>query len=189
MPALTGDVTTSAGAVATTIAANAVTNAKAAQMAANTIKGNNTGSTANVSDLTVPQVTAVLNQAVYVTSATGVNFNAVADTALTLTLPTGYTRASVFRTSVDHCSATTTSAQFSIFTASGGGGTSMITITASTVSATADATVNNFMTVNGLSISAIASALSPANTLQFRVTTGQGSAATCDVAVYYYVMP
>lgn len=60
MPALTGDVTTSAGAVATTIAANAVTNAKAAQMATLTIKGNNTGSTANAIDLTIAQTTAIL---------------------------------------------------------------------------------------------------------------------------------
>lgn len=60
MPALTGDVTTSAGAVATTIAANSVTNAKAAQMAANTIKGNNTAGTANAADLTVSQVNTLL---------------------------------------------------------------------------------------------------------------------------------
>lgn len=52
MPALTGDVTTSAGAVATTLGANVVTNAKAAQAPANTIKGNATGATANVADLT-----------------------------------------------------------------------------------------------------------------------------------------
>lgn len=59
-PALTGDVTTTSGALATTIAANAVTNAKAAQMAGNTIKGNNTGSTANAADLTVAQVQAMI---------------------------------------------------------------------------------------------------------------------------------
>ena len=59
--ALTGDVTaTGPGSVAATIAANAVTNAKAAQMAADTIKGNNTGGTANQSDLTETQVAAML---------------------------------------------------------------------------------------------------------------------------------
>lgn len=60
MLALTGDVTNSAGAVATTIAANAVTNAKAAQMAANTVKCNNTGSTANSIDCTVAQAQTLL---------------------------------------------------------------------------------------------------------------------------------
>jgi len=59
--ALTSDVTASGpGSAAATIAANAVTNAKAAQMATNTIKGNNTGGTANASDLTVSQVAAML---------------------------------------------------------------------------------------------------------------------------------
>jgi hypothetical protein len=58
MPALTGDVTTVAGAVATTIAPNAVTNAKAAQMAAYTIKGNATGATANATDIDVTALTA-----------------------------------------------------------------------------------------------------------------------------------
>ncbi len=60
MPAFTGDVTTTAGATLTTIAANAVTNAKLAQMAANTLKGNNTGATANAGDLTVAQVQTLL---------------------------------------------------------------------------------------------------------------------------------
>jgi len=53
MPALTGDVTTSAGAVATTIAANAVTYAKFQQVAAQRLVGNATGSTANATGITL----------------------------------------------------------------------------------------------------------------------------------------
>lgn len=59
--ALTGEVTNSAGSYATTIGLNVVTNAKLAQMATMTIKGNTTGGTANAVDLTVTQVTAMLN--------------------------------------------------------------------------------------------------------------------------------
>ncbi len=55
---LTGDVTgTGTGSFVSTIAANAVTNAKAAQMAAYTIKGNATGSTANATDISIPALT------------------------------------------------------------------------------------------------------------------------------------
>lgn len=58
---LTGDVTGSGtGSFATTIPNNSITNAKSAQMAANTMRGNNTGSTANVADLTVSQVKTLL---------------------------------------------------------------------------------------------------------------------------------
>ena len=55
-----GDVLmTDAGVV--TVQPNVISNSKLAQMAANTIKGNNTGSTANSLDLTTTQVTAMLN--------------------------------------------------------------------------------------------------------------------------------
>lgn len=61
---LTGDVTagpaTLSESVAATIAANAVTNAKLAQAASHTLKGNNTAGTANVTDLTPSQVKAIL---------------------------------------------------------------------------------------------------------------------------------
>lgn len=59
--ALTSDVTASGpGSVAATIANNVVSNAKLAQMPTLTIKGNNTGGTANALDLTVSQVNTML---------------------------------------------------------------------------------------------------------------------------------
>jgi hypothetical protein len=58
---LTGNVTGSGtGSFATTIAVNAVTNARLAQMVTLTIKGNDTGSTADPLDLSVAQVNAIL---------------------------------------------------------------------------------------------------------------------------------
>lgn len=59
VPITTGDVTAS-GATAT-IANNAVSNSKAAQMAARTIKANNTASTANASDITTEQFITLIN--------------------------------------------------------------------------------------------------------------------------------
>jgi hypothetical protein len=59
--ALTGDVVaTGPGSVSATIQPNVVTNTKLAQVPADTLKGNNTGSTANVADLTVSQVNTML---------------------------------------------------------------------------------------------------------------------------------
>lgn len=53
-PAHTGDVTNSAGSLALTIAANAVTNAKLATMATNTVKVNATSGTAVPTDQSMP---------------------------------------------------------------------------------------------------------------------------------------
>jgi uncharacterized protein DUF5907 len=58
--AFTGDVTKTAGGTATTVANGVVTNAKLANMAANSIKGNNTGAPAVALDLTAAQTKSLL---------------------------------------------------------------------------------------------------------------------------------
>lgn len=102
-PALTGDITTSSGAIATTIAANAVTNAKAAQMAANTLKGNNTGSTANASDLSVTQVRTMLNVKAKITTSVDVCVDGSCDyttVASAITYVNGLTLSSTNRAAI-----------------------------------------------------------------------------------------
>jgi hypothetical protein len=58
VPTLNQNTTGSAGSVSGT---NVISNSNLSQMGANTLKGNNTGSTANATDLTATQVTAMLN--------------------------------------------------------------------------------------------------------------------------------
>jgi len=78
MPAFTGDVTTSAGAVATTIANNAVSNAKLATATQNTVKGAAT-STA-IADLTMPSCSGA-SDALQWTTNTGFGCTAITSNA------------------------------------------------------------------------------------------------------------
>lgn len=82
--AMSGDATLGNTGILT-LGTNVVTNAKSAQMAAHTFKGNNTGSTADPIDLTIAQMVAELNPTL--TSAI-INSSAVAGATVTAALNT-----------------------------------------------------------------------------------------------------
>lgn len=182
-PSLVGDVTAPVnnGALTTTIATNAVTNTKVAQVPANTIKGNNTGSLANVQDLTVPQIKAMLSSGFLRYVVTGVNFNAGnTDTPITITLPTGVSRYAMNNIRISNASASISTATVGIFTGAGGTGQTIAANQAITVTATAADTNNNIM---NLTLTNAGSMAYTDATLQIRVGTAQGSTATADVIV------
>lgn len=132
-----------------------------------------------------------LGGGLYAVSAIGVNFNAVGDTAIPFNLPPGHTRIFPFRVNIDHASASITTATYGVFSNTGGGGLAIVPGgTAITVSTAADATTNNAYTNNTVgNASFIGTSLSTPKTLYFRVTNPQGSAATADVQLMYFVMP
>jgi hypothetical protein len=112
---------------------------------------------------------------------TGVNFNSAnTDNALTITLPTGVTRYAVAGVRINNASASISTATIGVFTSTGGGGQTIAANQAITVTATATDTNNNTMSLtltNGNTM-----AYNDA-TLQVRIGTAQGSAATADVIV------
>jgi hypothetical protein len=182
-----GNVVLNATTGALTGAANGTTNAMLAQMAASTLKGNNTGGTANAADLTVPQVQAMLGYPMILGGfADGVNANSVGDTAITIACPTANYRVAFVVTQNTGTTASLTTAQYGIFSAVGAGGTA-ISGAGSALTALTSNAVNTAGSVQ--SQAAGNSAAYNFTTLYFRITTAQGAAATVNVYIFIQPLP
>lgn len=153
---------------------------------ANTLKGNNTGSTANTADLTVAQVLGMQQSLMCAVFAKGVNFNSAnTDTVITLPpLPTGAVGYSNFTVRIANASAINTTSTFGLFSGAGGTGLAFLTGTAGAI--------NNISVNTAGNCSATASGIGGTvnytlPTLFFRVQTAQGSPCTADVTIQLVV--
>ncbi len=113
-----------------------------------------------------------------------VNFNSGnTDNAITIpALPTGYTRYKIIDCVITGASQTLTTATCGLFTTTGAGGTAIVTsATAITVATATESTNNNMqsLTINNTATLSYTNA-----TLQFRVQTAQGAAATANVTLF-----
>lgn len=105
--AFTGDVTKSAGGTAQTIANDAVTNAKLANMAASTIKGRITASTGDPEDLTAAQAKLITQATNYIT---GLKLSWASSTTITVGTGEAYVNGVIVAVSSPITSGTITAA-------------------------------------------------------------------------------
>jgi hypothetical protein len=118
--------------------------------------------------------------------AIGVDFNAVADTAITINLPYGWWRLSVVGFTNTGTTASLTTAQYGLFTAAGGAGTALVS------SGTAlSGLTSNTINTNGSygQTAASVSAYLNLTTVYFRVTQAQGAAASGNVYIIGFYLP
>lgn len=121
-------------------------------------------------------------------AAVGVNFNAGnTDTAIPITLPSGFTRYRVVGVVIDGASQTLTTATCGLFTAAGAGGVAIVASGSAITVSTASENTNNNQMVLALVNSNTTSF--NAATLYFRVQTPQGAAATANVVVQVQALP
>ncbi len=146
------------------------------------------GAGAAPATITTAQAQANLGIGVIEIMTTGVNFNSAnTDTAITIALPTGFTRYVIQGIRISHASATLTTATAGVFSSTGGGGTTIASNAAVTISTASENLVNNLQTLALFSSNSTTSY--NFGTLQFRVGTAQGSAATADVEIMVFPIP
>lgn len=122
-------------------------------------------------------------------TATDVNFNSVADTSISVSLPPSHTRYLVNSVRVSGASVDLSSAHAGVFTAASAGGVTVVSDAALTVVTASDATVNNSEAMTIIDADTRSYTLSGVPTLFFHVGTAVGSPATGDVTISITPLP
>ena len=119
---------------------------------------------------------------------TGVNFGAAnTDNPITISLPQGFTRYLVQNVYISGASADISAATCSLWTGAGGTGVSIVpSASAVTVSATADATVNNLQSAP---VTDSGTRSYTSTTLYFRTQTAASGSPTASVTIRYASLP
>ena len=122
--------------------------------------------------------------------ALNVDFNSVADTAITLALPSGVSRWRWQSTCIHNTGTTAslTTAQYGIFTATGGGGVALVASGSSMATITSN-TLNTDRNALSTGFAVNANNVFDYTTLYFRVTQAQGAAASGNVYLYVNILP
>lgn len=174
---IVGDGTTAGGFPAARLS-EIVPNTGAAALS---LKGNSTGSTGAVTDLTVAQVQGMLLPFATTIILRGVDLNVLGDTVFTVPLPSGITRYQiVYAWRLNGSIAVINTAEFGIYTAPSQGGLvllgqTLVGLTSNTVGAAGSMIYSVTNNVN--------TAFYNQSALYLNVGTVQGAAATCDIVL------
>jgi hypothetical protein len=117
----------------------------------------------------------------YLLKATGINANSVADTLISVPLPSGFTKYRVNAVTAFNPLIPLGTAHAAVYTAAGAGGATVCSPQSLSSLSTSSANTNG--NAVDLNLAAAVATFFTAGSLYFRITTAQGTAATVDAAI------
>jgi hypothetical protein len=136
----------------------------------------------NFNTVQIPAVSPTSIVGRWISCASGINFNSAnTDNAIPIALPSGFSRFYAARVQIQNASASITTATAGVFGSTGGAGAVIAANQALTVTTSAANTNNNSMILT--LTNANTEVLSGVSSVQFRIGTAQGSAATADACI------
>ena len=150
----------------------------------NTVKGNPGATAAVVTDMTVAQSQVMFKQGLLSFPLRGINFNpsVATDNSLAISVPTA--RYLLDKLVITNASQTLTTAVVGLYTAVGAGGIPLALSQSVNVSSSLTDTFGNMAALTFTASTSIVNTAFNDASLQFRIVTAEGAAATADVILY-----